>query len=40
MKHSHAFGPADRIGAELSVGGDYQYRIKGEYHLINPATIA
>jgi glutamate synthase (NADPH) large chain len=40
MKHAHAFSPLTESETELSVGGDYQYRIKGEYHLINPATIS
>ena len=37
MKHAHAFRPVTESETELSVGGDYQYRVKGEYHLINPA---
>ena len=40
MKHAHAFRPVTESETELSVGGDYQYRIKGEYHLLNPATIS
>ncbi len=40
MKHAHAFSPLTESETELSVGGDYQYRIRGEYHLINPATIS
>jgi glutamate synthase (NADPH/NADH) large chain len=39
MKHAHAFRPVTESETELSVGGDYQYRIKGEYHLLNPQTI-
>ncbi len=40
MKHTHAFSPLTESETELNVGGDYQYRAKGEYHLINPATIS
>ena len=40
MKHAHAFRPVTESETELNVGGDYQYRIKGEYHLLNPATIS
>ncbi len=40
MKHAHAFSPVTESETELSIGGDYQYRIKGEYHLLNPATIS
>ena len=25
---------------ELPVGGNYQYRVRGEYHLINPLTVS
>jgi glutamate synthase (ferredoxin) len=39
MKHAHAFRPVTESETELNVGGDYQYRIKGEYHLLNPQTI-
>src|SRR5580658_6451329 len=39
MKHAHAFRPLTEAETELNVGGDYQYRIKGEYHLLNPNTI-
>ena len=24
---------------ELELGGDYQYRVSGEYHLLNPQTV-
>jgi glutamate synthase domain-containing protein 2/glutamate synthase domain-containing protein 1/glutamate synthase domain-containing protein 3 len=40
-KHSYAFGsPTTESETELHVGGDYQYRVKGEYHLINPETVS
>ena len=25
---------------ELAVGGNYQYRINGEHHLLNPDTVS
>ena len=40
MKHAHAYSPVSESETELAIGGDYQYRIKGEYHLLNPATIS
>src|SRR5213079_3549160 len=40
MKHSHAFHPVTDSATELEVGGSYQYRIRGEYHLFNPLTVS
>ncbi len=40
MKHSYAFQPLTESETELQVGGQYQYRVGGEYHLINPLTIS
>jgi glutamate synthase domain-containing protein 2/glutamate synthase domain-containing protein 1/glutamate synthase domain-containing protein 3 len=40
MKHSFAFEPFRETDPELAIGGNYQYRIKGEYHLYNPQTVA
>lgn len=40
MKHSHAFNPVTDSTTELDVGGSYQYRIRGEYHLFNPLTVS
>jgi glutamate synthase (NADPH/NADH) large chain len=40
MKHSYAFQPLTDSETELIVGGHYQYREGGEYHLLNPATIS
>src|SRR5579859_5827490 len=36
MKHAFAFQPLTDSETELVVGGQYQYRIGGEYHLLNP----
>jgi glutamate synthase (NADPH) large chain len=40
MKHDHAFQPVSEAGVELDAGGNYQYRLRGEYHLFNPATVS
>ena len=40
MKHEHAFRPVSESEPELSVGGSYHFRTGGEYHLLNPLTIA
>src|SRR5579862_7212316 len=39
-KHEYALRPATDFETELSVGGNYQYRVRGEYHLYNPQTVA
>jgi glutamate synthase domain-containing protein 2/glutamate synthase domain-containing protein 1/glutamate synthase domain-containing protein 3 len=40
LKHRHAFEPLTDSETELAVGGNYQWRATGEYHLYNPQTIA
>jgi len=40
LKHDHAFQPATESDPELDVGGSYQFRARGEYHLFNPTTIS
>src|SRR5271165_6703568 len=40
MKHDFAFRPVTEAEEELSVGGSYQYRARGEYHLFNPLTVS
>ncbi|MGA3235148.1 MAG: glutamate synthase large subunit, partial [Bryobacteraceae bacterium] len=39
-KHRHAFAAGTETGPELPIGGNYQFRAEGEYHLYNPDTIA
>ncbi len=39
QKHRHAFTPVSECVTELPVGGNYQFRANGEYHLYNPETI-
>jgi glutamate synthase domain-containing protein 2/glutamate synthase domain-containing protein 1/glutamate synthase domain-containing protein 3 len=40
MKHDHAFHPLTESDTELDVGGSYQYRVRGEYHLLNPLSVS
>jgi glutamate synthase domain-containing protein 2/glutamate synthase domain-containing protein 1/glutamate synthase domain-containing protein 3 len=40
LKHEYAFQPLTESETELGVGGQYQFRTEGEYHLQNPATIS
>jgi len=40
LKHEYAWQPLTDSETDLVVGGQYQYREGGEYHLINPATIS
>ncbi|MBV9304741.1 MAG: glutamate synthase large subunit, partial [Acidobacteriaceae bacterium] len=39
-KHRFAFRPLSDSETELAVGGEYQYRATGEYHLLNPLTVS
>jgi len=38
-RHKHAFPDRPWNGHTLDVGGQYQYRREGEYHLFNPETV-
>ena len=40
LKHDHAFQPVSEANTELAIGGSYQYRARGEYHLFNPGTVS
>ena len=40
MKHGFAYEPVHNHHMELAVGGNYQYRVNGEHHIYNPATVA
>jgi glutamate synthase (NADPH/NADH) large chain len=40
LKHAHAFRPQRDSETELELGGEYQFRAAGEYHLLNPLTVA
>lgn len=39
MKHELAFQPLLDLDTELPVGGNYAFRLRGEYHLVNPSTV-
>ncbi len=39
-KHEFAFRPVSDTETELATGGEYQYRIMGERHLLNPLTVS
>ncbi|MHB8594560.1 MAG: glutamate synthase large subunit, partial [Acidimicrobiales bacterium] len=36
---AHLSRPTERAHRELEVGGEYQWRREGEYHLFNPKTV-
>ncbi|MGC9158346.1 MAG: glutamate synthase large subunit [Terracidiphilus sp.] len=40
LKHAYAFQPLTDSETDLVIGGQYQYRESGEYHLVNPLTIS
>jgi glutamate synthase (NADPH/NADH) large chain len=40
MKHDFAYQPIRDTDPELAIGGAYQFRLSGEYHLYNPQTVA
>jgi glutamate synthase (NADPH/NADH) large chain len=39
-KHSFALRAVSDSETELAIGGNYQYRINGERHLLNPLTVS
>ncbi|HTY56859.1 MAG TPA: glutamate synthase large subunit, partial [Candidatus Binataceae bacterium] len=39
-RHRHAFVFDPAVDGELEVGGQYQWRRRGEFHMYNPNTIA
>ena len=36
MRHKFAMQPPEDSDTELDVGGSYQYRVRGENHILNP----
>jgi glutamate synthase (NADPH) large chain len=40
LKHAYAFRPVSESETELDLGGNYQFRVNGEYHLLNPQTVS
>ncbi len=39
-KHEFAYFPVGESETDLQPGGNFQYRARGEYHLVNPLTIS
>ncbi len=40
LKHEFAMQPLADSATELDFGGSYQFRVRGEYHLLNPQTVS
>src|SRR5487761_173424 len=40
IKHQFAMQPPAESETELEVGGEYQFRVRGERHLLNPDTVS
>ncbi|MGA3327105.1 MAG: glutamate synthase large subunit [Terriglobia bacterium] len=40
MRHKFAMQPPAESDTELEIGGSYQYRERGERHMLNPLTIS
>ena len=40
LKHQFAMQPPSESETELRIGGEYQYRVRGERHLLNPITVS
>ncbi len=40
MKHRFAMEHLSESDTELRIGGEYQYRVRGERHLLNPTTVS
>ncbi len=40
VKHEYAFRPVHESDTELDVGGAYQFRVRGEHHMLNPLSVS
>ena len=40
LKHQFAMQTPSESDTELRIGGEYQYRVRGERHLLNPLTVS
>ncbi len=40
MRHQFAMQPPAESETELEIGGNYQFRVRGENHILNPTTIS
>jgi len=39
-RHDHAYKVSESLDGDLDVGGQYQWRRRGEFHSYNPESIA
>ena len=39
-RHDFSLHPVKPFETELEIGGTYQYRVRGEYHMLNPNTVS
>ena len=40
LRHDHAYKVSPALDGDLDVGGQYQWRRRGEHHMYNPNTVA
>jgi glutamate synthase domain-containing protein 2/glutamate synthase domain-containing protein 1/glutamate synthase domain-containing protein 3 len=40
LKHDLAFQPVGDSDTELPIGGNYAWRVRGEYHRLNPTSVS
>src|SRR5205823_13168428 len=40
LRHEHAYMVSPSLDGDLDVGGQYQWRRRGEHHAYNPNTVA
>ncbi len=40
MKHDFAFRPMSNFSTDLELGGNYHFRMSGEFHSINPDSVS
>jgi glutamate synthase domain-containing protein 2/glutamate synthase domain-containing protein 1/glutamate synthase domain-containing protein 3 len=40
LRHDHAFRMSATLDGDLDVGGQYQWRRRGEHHMYNPSSVA
>src|SRR5438034_816879 len=40
LRHDHAYKISPSLDGDLDVGGQYQWRRRGEHHMYNPNTVA
>ncbi|MBM3758632.1 MAG: glutamate synthase large subunit [Acidobacteria bacterium] len=40
LKHDFAFRPTNNFSTDLDIGGNYHFRVHGEFHSLNPDSVA